>query len=269
MSDPGSLFLIGNKRSGTSHLVRLLNLHPEVFITHESDAIWILYQMAHRLAFHCYPWDGPVGMEATLKACSDILREKSSDGSVGAAIAPLFRRLELALMQRGSAVQKRYTKRALAWLGDKKPVQQADPRIFSFIRQHFPDARFLHIIRHPRMVVSSMVSAGRTWSRVEYWKESAEVILRRWAIHEEWVLAAKAQGVAFFSLRFEDLCANPSATMAALFEFLGLSVPEGIMASIEAQTGRTENRKHDSFLLPQSEHSESIMRHYGYQRMSV
>jgi hypothetical protein len=269
MSGLGSLFLIGNKRSGTSHLVRLLNLHPGVFITHESDAIWILYQMAHRLALHSYPWDGPVGMEATLNACADILQEKSSDGSGVVAVAPLFCRMEQALMQRGSAVQTRYTKPALAWIGDKKPVQQADPRIVSFIRQHFPDARFLHIVRHPQMVVSSMVSAGRTWSRVEYWKESPEVILRRWAIHEEWVLAAQTQGVPFFSLRFEDLCANPSATMAVLFEFLGLCVPEGIMASIEAQTRQAENRKHECFMLPRSEHAETIMRHYGYQRLSV
>jgi len=31
------LFLVGNKRSGTSQLVRLLNLHPKIFVAHESD----------------------------------------------------------------------------------------------------------------------------------------------------------------------------------------------------------------------------------------
>ena len=36
------LFLVGNKRSGTSHLVRLLNLHPQVFVSHESDIVWAL-----------------------------------------------------------------------------------------------------------------------------------------------------------------------------------------------------------------------------------
>src|SRR5262245_22948615 len=110
-------------------------------------------------------------MEATLKACSDILQEKSGDGSMDVAVARLFLRLEQELMERGSAVQRRYAKDALAWIGDKKPVQQADPRIFSFVRQHFPNGRFIHIIRHPQMVVSSMVTASATWSKVAYWKE--------------------------------------------------------------------------------------------------
>ena len=34
-STPKPVFFIGNKRSGTSLLVRLMNLHPEVFVTHE------------------------------------------------------------------------------------------------------------------------------------------------------------------------------------------------------------------------------------------
>jgi hypothetical protein len=38
------LFIVGNKRSETSQLVRILNLHPQVFEYHESDISWILYQ---------------------------------------------------------------------------------------------------------------------------------------------------------------------------------------------------------------------------------
>ena len=45
------LFIIGNKRSGTSQLVRILNLHPEIFIAHESDIIWILHQFYRQEPF--------------------------------------------------------------------------------------------------------------------------------------------------------------------------------------------------------------------------
>ena len=38
------LFIIGNKRWGTSQLVRMLNLHPLMFVSDESDISWILYQ---------------------------------------------------------------------------------------------------------------------------------------------------------------------------------------------------------------------------------
>jgi hypothetical protein len=45
MSGPRPLFIIGSKRSGTSLLVSLLNQHPRVLVTHESDLVWILYQI--------------------------------------------------------------------------------------------------------------------------------------------------------------------------------------------------------------------------------
>src|SRR5947209_8001096 len=61
---PRQVFLMGNKRSGTSLLVRLLNLHPEVFASHESDILWILFQARKEWPekFECHPWDGPLGM---------------------------------------------------------------------------------------------------------------------------------------------------------------------------------------------------------------
>src|SRR5262245_55032250 len=141
MNKPTPLFLIGNKRSGTSHLVRLLNLHPKVFVTHESDVVWLLYQIENRLPVHCYPWDGPVGMEATLKACSDVLY--GEDLSRAGAVSDVFYRIQHRLMERGSDVQQPYRKATLALIGDKKPVQHADPSVFEFIRRHFPQSRFL------------------------------------------------------------------------------------------------------------------------------
>ena len=37
------LFIVGNKRSGSTHLMRLLNLHENIFVTNESDIVWVLY----------------------------------------------------------------------------------------------------------------------------------------------------------------------------------------------------------------------------------
>src|SRR6185369_13955900 len=108
MMDCKAMMLIGNKRSGTSHLVRLLNLHSEVFVTHESDVVWIIYQLAKRLPFSCYPWDGPLGMEATLKVCSEIIQEQQDHPFAEGTVARLFDRIERQLMTRGSEVQQPY-----------------------------------------------------------------------------------------------------------------------------------------------------------------
>src|SRR5262245_35628763 len=101
MPDPKPLFLVGNKRSGTSHLVRLLNAHPSVFVAHEADVVWILYQMAQGLQRQCYAWDGPRGMEATVKACADLLDHELLQDRVAAVIPELFHRILMRVMEQG------------------------------------------------------------------------------------------------------------------------------------------------------------------------
>ena len=44
MTRPKPLFIMGNKRSGSTLMTDLLNSHANVFVSHESDIAWILYQ---------------------------------------------------------------------------------------------------------------------------------------------------------------------------------------------------------------------------------
>lgn len=166
---------MGNKRSGSSLLVTLLNLHPRVFMTYESDVIWILYQARNGMPsqYRCYPWDGPLGMEATLKACHHTLLTSLYSSQGEKAIATTFFRIQEHLMQHGSAIQRPQPKTNLAWIGDKKPVQHSDPELGAFLRRHFPEARYIHIVRHPKAVVASMAKAAGNWKRgiPEYWRK--------------------------------------------------------------------------------------------------
>jgi hypothetical protein len=68
------LFIIGNKRSGTSQLLRVLNLHPRVFVSHESDIAWILYQFHRGQPFRGHAWDSDRGMRLTLEIGGHLLR---------------------------------------------------------------------------------------------------------------------------------------------------------------------------------------------------
>src|SRR3954469_6301054 len=129
------LFFMGNKRSGTSLLVKLLNLHPEIATTHEADIVWILYQMQQGWPgqFECYPWDGPTGMKRTLQTCGTLLRTCALNGS---RPGDVFQLVEEQLSSQDKPEQKSVHK----WIGDKKPVQQSDPEIRPFMRKHFPNA---------------------------------------------------------------------------------------------------------------------------------
>ncbi len=266
MSQPRPLFLIGNKRSGTSHLVRLLNLHPQIFVTHESDIVWILYQIRNGTTPVCYPWDGPLGMEATMEACRDILELNAKKIAQGHGISEVFFQVEHLLMQNGSKVQTPYNKISLAWIGDKKPVQHADPLIRQFIHAYFSQARFIHIVRHPQAVVASMVEAGREWARVEYWRLSPTDILSRWATQEGWVLDAKSEGRQVYTLRFEDLCENPLESMRAVFNFLDTGMSPEIEETVVKNTSPDPNQKYTAFILPPCTEADRIMSVYGYKR---
>jgi hypothetical protein len=254
------VFLIGNKRSGTSHLTRLINLHPRAFISHESDVIWILYQWLQRQRFACYPWDGPLGMASTVAACRHLL----AGDPAARAVADLFVDIELHLMRTGSRVQHAQPyKRDVAVIGDKKPVQQADPAIQTFLQSHFPNARYLHIVRHPRAVVTSMLKA-QTWAMVAYWSRgSTTSLLERWAVHEEWVLAIKARHPVL-TVRFEDLTASPATEMRRVFTYLGLPWSATLAAAVKALTvSRPRVQPPD---VPSSgDRVQHLMREYDYR----
>lgn len=263
MTFSNELFFMGNKRSGTSLLVRLLNLHPDIFATHESDIVWLLYQMRNGWPprFDCYPWDGPIGMRNTLEACEPQLRAWALDGVPASEI---FQRVNEIL--RRKSPDRANEPGGHRWLGEKKPVQQCDPDLRPFMLEHFPRSRYLHIVRDPRAVVASMTEAARSWPVVpEYWKGSPAQVLERWAIHEEWVLQAKATEQApILTFRFEDLCAQPAETMQRVFQFLDLDCPASVADRIRGEVQPDPNRKWGEFALPSSPRAEAIMARYGY-----
>ena len=252
---PRGLFLLGNKRSGSSLLARLLSLHPAVRVTHESDLAWILYQARNGWPrrFRCHPWDGPLGMRATLRSCGDLLRSAVETGEETSAV---FFRVQSALA--GVPAEP------LAWLGDKKPVKHADPRVHAFLRDRFPDARHVHLVRHPRAVVASMIEAAGRWQVAPaWWKREPRRILERWAVHETWALRALAQGDGF-GLRFEDLCQDPTGTLGALFGFLGLDLPGEVADQARGLVRPDPNLKYGSFPLPPHPKADHLLERYGY-----
>lgn len=265
------VFMIGNKRSGTSMLVRLLNRHPRVYVTHESDVGWILYQSRNGRpdTFRCYPWDGPLGMRATLDAADGVVATLPADRPpTDAELTAAFHEIQDTVMKRGSAVQRALPwKRNLAWIGDKKPVQGADPEIRPFVERVFPDVRYLHIVRHPGPVLASSERMVREWDVVPaFWRDGADAILERWRIHEQWVLDARAAGrPPIHTVRYEDLLVDPVGHMERCCAFLDLPMspllrwrirrlvqPANIDKTVAIEPG------------PRSAGIEDIMRRYGY-----
>ena len=252
------IFVLGNKRSGTSLLTGLINYHPQVFLSYETDAVWMLYQLYRGETLRRYEWDGRVGLDNTIGWCgSHILRYSTPGYFTEHTVADAFYETQLHLMAHTKwAADKR--PEDLLWIGDKKPVQYADPKIHGFIREHFDDPLFIHIIRHPHASVGSMKRRG---GPPPFWKAPPAEVLKRWVQHERWVLEAKERGARIISLRFESLIADPVTECRLVFDALGLETPA---AQIEAKDFNNPNTRYRDLPLVLTAEAKEIMKEYGF-----
>ncbi len=252
---PKALFITGNKRSGTSQLVRLLNLHPEIFVSHESDAVLIISRFLKGEPFLSHAADSSVGMEYTLKICGQLLSKQKS-------AAENFFAIQKKLMETGSPWLPSEPKKDPQWVGDKKPFQYSDPSITDFIRSSFPQAVFIHLVRHPFAVAQSAQKFNKTVNG-DFWRGlSLEEMVEEWAKNENNVLELKKSGWAkVMDVRYEDLCKETDKELTRIFNFLGLKVNANILKTA-AKTTRYTLKKIP--IIPCSQNTLSIMGQYGY-----
>jgi hypothetical protein len=249
------LFIIGNKRSGTSQLVRVLNLHPQLFVSHESDIAWILYQFHQDQPFRPHAWDSDRGMQVTLKLAGHLLNRQATPSEN-------FLAAQAALMEQGTPWLPPRKNQGLEWIGDKKPMQHTDPKILQFLLQHFPEAHFLHIVRHPFEVAASSDRFNQT-ADGDFWLglSTAEKV-ERWAYHEQQVLQLHRDLPGrCHSLRYEDFCRQTPETLAAVFAFLAVTPDSQVLQAASRQT-HPPHRAVPS--VPCSAEARRIAELYGY-----
>jgi hypothetical protein len=245
------LFLLGNKRSGTSHLMRLLNAHPKIYVAPEADLIWALYCRSRGGPIESYPMDGPRGLAKTMDYCGNDLADQT------AGTQETFARM-LSIWAR----HHRKNLSAMEWAGDKKPVQHADPKVFAFIQSVWPDARFVHIIRHPAAVIASKKAAlANHLSFMRVWNRSDEELLAFWTENELRVLAHKAAGAPIFSLTLPALIRDPGVVLAELLKFLNLSDDPGLRALAQSTTTNQDD-KYVAHTLSLTPEAQAIVEHY-------
>jgi len=232
------LFFVGNKRSGTSHLVRLLNLFGQVFVCPEADLLWLLFQTANGGGIKGYPDDGDKAMRSTLALSVDLLDSRAS-------VRDRF--FQMALRIQAAQVPQPSGPSPLAWIGDKKPVQHADPMMRQFLYRHFPDAKCIHLVRHPRAVVSSMIAgASGPMPWMECWKLPSADLLAGWCKHERWVIEMKAEGrIPILTVRYSDLTTDIRTTLYRMLSFLDI---QGERADLERCVTMTTSGEDEKYL---------------------
>lgn len=295
---PRPLFVTGSKRSGTTLSVNLLNLHPEVFVSHESDIAWILYQARDGLPrrFRPHPLDSSLLMRQTVRRNRRTLKRLLAGAPQPGDLAACFYTVQEDLLQRWEAsvhgrgwgrfaaalAEQRSVRRArkamheppihppkreVRWLGDKKHAQLLDPGVRAFLDDLLPEGRYIHLVRHPRGVVASIGKAASEWYVMPpYFRGTNELILEQWALQETWMLdAAERNPDRVLVVRLEDLCAETRPTLERMMDFLGLDLPASLVAHLPKFVRYADpNRKYQAAVLPHSPRADRIMARYGY-----
>lgn len=197
MSAKFPFFIVGCGRSGTSLLRSLLNRHPQVAIPLESLSV-IDYLRADRRYSELKrllvrePELREWGLEVDM---GDL----EGENSIEEAIEKLHR---MYAVQHGKE----------RW-GQKTPRYV---RHMELINEHFPESCFIHLVRDPRAVASSLMRSDVHHSNAYY-------AFRRW-------IRDVAAGLAFersypdrvLRIHYEDLVAEPEEVLKRIAEFLEL-----------------------------------------------
>ena len=223
-SSPGPVFVIGHARSGTSLMCRLLLDHLGVNFGTESQFI-VRYHM--RL-----PLYGDITDEGRLRRLlEDISRERfffrtrrnfgfvfDIDRAVRSIAPRTYANAVRAIFAQFAAG------RGHARWGDKTPEYCHH---LPLIRELFPDAQFLHIVRDGRDVAQSVFQTGfgpkTAYEAALAWKKTIADVSR---------FRATLPAGACLEVRYEELLAEPARTIGAVAEFLGIENRDQLIASI-------------------------------------
>jgi hypothetical protein len=133
---------------------------------------------------------------------------------------------------------------------DKGRWAEKTPRnvqALGYLFDNFPEARFIHVVRDGRDVVCSLRTHPRHVKRNGQWVPNTEVKPLDGCI-DRWVQDV-SRGLAWADdprchlVRYEDLVAEPAATMCRLLEFLGEPWDDAVLRPPDRQEGSTDTMK--------------------------
>lgn len=206
---PSPIIMFGAPRSGTTYVQHILEQHRELLVTNETRVFAWLHQSFQVL---------PHNQDFLMAYREEFLQHLES------AYPALIRDFYLKI------------KPHARWWGDKNPLY-ADPinqGCLETIARLFPGAKFIHIVRDGRDVVTSMMRRRTPEGVAWYDFPSAH---KTWNEH---VTRSTAFGRTlppenYFELRYEDLIADDVGMARKLFNFLEVPMIDKVLAFCRSQ----------------------------------
>lgn len=237
-------FIFGHARSGTTLLMRLVRLHPEVHCNYQA---------------HFFTRQPLLKSLVNTPEAEEWLTRKSNRWNQGHDLSPLVLRAAAdVIMERDAAREGKMI------VGDKSPSSTIHGQAVRDLRAVYPDAKLVYIVRDGRDVLiserfrnfveeSKFLSAEDKRIIEELRRDQTQFTDGRRSIFTEtfirrvakgWVQnlqetddeARKLFGDQYCALRYEDLLATPSTELTKLWKFLGVkTVDKDLEKEIDAE----------------------------------
>jgi len=233
------IFIIGNSRSGTTMMGRILGNHDAVFTLHELhffEQLWspkdrdrsLSWDEAMRLAarLFCIQHDGYLTQGNTNRFSDEaetLITSIQTSTLTSAVIFEGF--LHFQAVRNGKRIACEHTPGNIFYIGE--------------ILTLYPEARMINMIRDPRDV---LLSQKRKWKRRFLGAKTIPLkeVFRAWinynpvTISKLWNASINAADSyttepRLYSLRFEDLLAEPEETVRRICDFLGLAFRDNLL----------------------------------------
>lgn len=225
-------FIVGNSRSGTTMMLRILNNHPDIYALNELHFFENLWSSA----------DGErtVEREEAISIASSLLFIQR-EGYIGKTDTAFYREEASEIVDSlnmksvsGPQVYDAMMRYETAKHDRSIPVEKTPQNVFYLkdIFHHFPQARIINLVRDPRAV---MLSQKRKWRRRKMGADFItpwEVFRLRVNYHpitisKLWNAAIKAStefesDERMLTVRFEDLLEKPEQTVQAIAKHINV-----------------------------------------------
>lgn len=218
-------FVVGYVRSGTTLFRRMLDMHPELSVLEELDDFQRIPRMigseiADEAGLKAFVAALPIFYKGTVYDTERFLE-------IATPLLPLKIQDVISLLKSSARVMA--GKPGARW-GHKEPHEW--PYVYR-LRDWYPAAQFLHIVRRPHDVAASVDHYNKD---VGLHSVSTTPVISAWHWRTSY-RSVRAQGETlgpkrYFFLRYEDLVEDPCAMLGRITAFLGVS-PDGVTQMTE------------------------------------
>lgn len=233
------IFVVGNSRSGTTMMGRILGRHPDI---HTFGELHFFEQQVDAETVRSRPaWS-----EEQCLALLERLLTTARDGFFARVEAGKYKEDAERILEIVNARDPVFVYRAFLFFethrsGKVIPCEQT-PRYLFFVREIlevFPESVVINMVRDPRAV---LLSQKNKWRRRFLGARNIPLseVVRAWAnyhpyiISRLWVAAVRAARPytghpRFVSIRYEDLLDKPEETVRAICSYIGVEYHPGML----------------------------------------